>query len=555
MRSPANSIWRDENGAIASIYALVLPALIVVGGISFDYARLAAMDTELQNAADQAALAAATQLDGQADATMRAEEAASKLVSNITAFANDGAGSAVTIATVTFYSCATTECKADRSKANMTVVARDDTDVDDDNAARFVEVTVGAREAVYALTPVVGAIRSGDMDAAALAGLGSAVCRVPPVMMCNPEEPSTNIDVYREFDADSYQGIGIKLVSGAGYTPGSFGFLQTGTGGGTNDLLAALGWDRPLGNCAPIDGVEIKDGMSAAALDGINTRFDLPGTGNSCPTIGGVAGVCSPSVNVRKDLIRNPTGSGCGWGENDASPANFATRRYRPSSAAVLDSTVTPVIMGHPRDLCHAVSDTGVCADDENGDPGRIGTGEWDINAYWRSNYSGANYASQVSTTTYGPQPKGYPTRYQVYQYEIDNLGSTIGISKAGSGGTAYSQPQSGKCLATGSSPYGIVPGGGNIDRRRISVAVLNCHALADKYPSLNNKELETTTWADAFLVEPSFGRTKCKSGATCNTKYSDKKDVYVEIIGKTPFSGDDVAGQVIRRDVPYLIE
>jgi len=41
--------------------------LIAAGGIAFDYARLAAMDTELQQAADQAALAAVTQLDGPAD--------------------------------------------------------------------------------------------------------------------------------------------------------------------------------------------------------------------------------------------------------------------------------------------------------------------------------------------------------------------------------------------------------------------------------------------------------------------------------------------------------
>ena len=46
-------------------------ALIAAGGIAFDYARLAAMDTELQDAADQAALAAASQLDRQTGACAR----------------------------------------------------------------------------------------------------------------------------------------------------------------------------------------------------------------------------------------------------------------------------------------------------------------------------------------------------------------------------------------------------------------------------------------------------------------------------------------------------
>ena len=59
--------WRQlgghEGGAVAPIVALSLFGLIAAGGLAFDYARLAAMDTELQTAADQAALAAATQLD------------------------------------------------------------------------------------------------------------------------------------------------------------------------------------------------------------------------------------------------------------------------------------------------------------------------------------------------------------------------------------------------------------------------------------------------------------------------------------------------------------
>ena len=50
----------DNSAAVAPTVALSLFALIGAGGIAFDYARLASLDTELQNAADQAALAAAT---------------------------------------------------------------------------------------------------------------------------------------------------------------------------------------------------------------------------------------------------------------------------------------------------------------------------------------------------------------------------------------------------------------------------------------------------------------------------------------------------------------
>ena len=54
---------------------LSLFALIGAGGIAFDYARLAALDTELQKAADQAALAAATQLDRADGSRDRARDA------------------------------------------------------------------------------------------------------------------------------------------------------------------------------------------------------------------------------------------------------------------------------------------------------------------------------------------------------------------------------------------------------------------------------------------------------------------------------------------------
>src|SRR3954468_17333977 len=85
-------LFRNNSGAVAPVVALSLVGLLAAGGIAFDYARLASLDTELQDAADQAALAAATQLDGQAKATNRAIAAAQSLLSNDSRFANDGSG-------------------------------------------------------------------------------------------------------------------------------------------------------------------------------------------------------------------------------------------------------------------------------------------------------------------------------------------------------------------------------------------------------------------------------------------------------------------------------
>ena len=106
----ARSLWRNTDGAVAPLVALSLVGLIAAGGIAFDYARLAAMDTELQQAADQAALAAATQLDRTDDSQTRAATAiqdpddSHRLASNITRFSNDSNGSGVEIADIKFCS-------------------------------------------------------------------------------------------------------------------------------------------------------------------------------------------------------------------------------------------------------------------------------------------------------------------------------------------------------------------------------------------------------------------------------------------------------------------
>src|SRR5258705_5903822 len=83
-------LLRNSDGAVAPTIALSLVALIAAGGLAFDYARMATMHTELQDAADQAALAAATQLDGQPGACARAAAAAADLLTNKTYFASYG---------------------------------------------------------------------------------------------------------------------------------------------------------------------------------------------------------------------------------------------------------------------------------------------------------------------------------------------------------------------------------------------------------------------------------------------------------------------------------
>ncbi len=520
MRTQAKkTFWRDEGGAVAPTIALSLFGLIAAGGIAFDYARMASLDTELQQGADQAALAAATQLDGKSDSCSRAAAAAVDLITNQTRFANDGSaeGSNVVIPSepicdgvgnVRFYSSYTnaTTNTAATSGAN----------------AKYVSVTVNARKAVYALTPIVELFNSGNIRDTAVAGLGAAICKVPPVMICNPSEPLNNTNVDYLFDANALSGFGMKLITGDASAPGNFGFLETGFGNGASDLAKALGYNTAPGDCISSTGVSTKPGMNAVVMNALNTRFDLDTNGaNTCPA----GGTCSPSRNVRKDLVK---GNGCGT----SGPQGWqeANKPYQAPSATVMMTAAQSNnvdIMGHPRDLCHAINSTGTCAN------GRIGNGVWDIDAYFKVNYgwTPSQWQNNTSLTSIGLAPN--PSRYQVYDWELKNPTTSDKVQPS-AGKNGYSYPV---CRGTG-----ITPGGANVDRRRISAAVLNCKAL-----NLNGSEsnVPVLKWVDLFLVEPSFPRAR-----------TSDHDVYVEVIGETSAGANGAtAGQVVRRDKPYLIE
>jgi len=570
------SLWKNTDGAVAPTVALSMIALIAAGGIAFDYARLAAMDTELQDAADQAALAAASQLDHQTGACARAAAAASSLLSNQARFANDGSGSGVEVPTTTVTDCNGNSFIQFYQTYDQATDTPGDAATDDSNA-KIVIVSVTPKEAVYTLTPIVAALRSGNMGAHAVASLSSAICKMPPVMICNPEETPTSTS----FDAGNFIGDGLRLtaVGGGpgGWAPGNFGYLDTQTGvSGAPDLREGLGWNVPAGECVSADGVDTKPGATVTVTDSFNTRFDIYQNGNtSCPT----GGACSASINSVKDVRRAANASGgnaCkiqnqGW-QLDTSGSGYYGQTL-PSTAADLPTTTTPSSMGHPRDECHAISNTGSCTN------GRMGDGKWDANAYFRTNYVRSSVGSSGQaigtswtaaewrantglSTTVSPKITGtsqpnpaYASRYNVYAWEIAHRynptgtpaqGAIDGVNVLGprnasaTGNTlvSYGTPQ---CSAGQGYGAGQIPDATTPDRRRISVAVVNCLANGVKG---NSTGVPVEKWIDVFLVEPSINRARTNDG-----------DIYVEIIGETVNGGSSNASQVIVHQVPYLLK
>src|SRR4051794_30873729 len=157
MRRSALTLFGSNDGSVAPTIAISLFALIAASGLAFDYSRMASLDTELQDGADQAALAAATQLDQTSGSMERATAAAQSMLVNLTIMANDSNADAgaVTIPVVVFY----------KTKADAEGNANGFTDVTKFADAHFVRVAVNARRANFAFTPIVGAITSGDLNA------------------------------------------------------------------------------------------------------------------------------------------------------------------------------------------------------------------------------------------------------------------------------------------------------------------------------------------------------------------------------------------------------
>jgi hypothetical protein len=236
---------------------------------------------------------------------------------------------------------------------------------------------------------------------------------------------------------------------------------------------------------------------------------------------------------VRKDMVCKAPGNSC-TGAYDI-PANFYQPPY-PPAALKSDGSQDPSIMGYPVDICHAVAkkDAATC--------GVIGNGTWDRAAFFRVNYGSAfDWQTAMANAGY---TAATVTRYQVYQWELAHPSVAVGgVAKGISVGQplgndkAFGQPANGVA--------GISPSSG-IDRRRLSVAVINCNAT-----NLHGKttNVPVSKWLDVFLVQP-----VAKRGNGTNAQ-TDMSDIYVEEIGETGSgTGGASTAQVIQRAVPYLI-
>ena len=446
-------IAKDIGGATLIYVSLMMALLMAMVGLSVDVSRFFIAQTQAQSAADAAAIAAASQLDGRPGSIARATRAAiaagttDPLTSNKQDFADDptspGANNKeVAIASIQFYE--TLPADDDAPLGTPLTVGAANADAD----AKFVEVTTETLTHNNLLLPVMNIAKKAYVRQSAVAAQNTSICRVTPFAICNPTEASGSTT----FNPDDWKGKEILVKQGPGpnaaWAPGNFGFLRPQAvddaklNSGAKEMGELLAGIDGADQCFST-GLDMRTGQINAIRSALNTRFDIyenPHFGNDYNN-----DAFPPAPNVTKGY--GPfTGMGPGMGPGGAA----CNTEFYPAGP----------YMGFPHDIGTepGYASLGVAG-------ARFGNGIWDCAAYWATNHplGGAAPTGCNAATSQGM------SRYEMYRYEIENP-ATVGLpGSAVAGGPEQGAPT---CYAGDATQITTDP---NLDRRLIHFAVMNC--------------------------------------------------------------------------------
>lgn len=257
------ALWPDRRGAVAIYVAIV--GVLVMGSLvlGVDIGRMAVLRAQLQNAADAAALGAATALDGSPGARDRATVIATTTASDSSRMTVLGGD--LTVSTVEFFSVYV--------PGGVQTAATNDVD------ANFVRVTMSPENIEILFQPVLAVVTDGNaieelaVNALAVAGNSPIVCNVSPFMVCDFTE---DLDLIEQLIAGQHIGrqVLLKPQGGGGFVPGNYGLLCVDSDCGASAINAAL-LAIESGACTS-DLVETAPGSKTNQVrEGINARFDM----------------------------------------------------------------------------------------------------------------------------------------------------------------------------------------------------------------------------------------------------------------------------------------
>jgi Flp pilus assembly protein TadG len=267
---------RGERGSVIAISTLGMLAFLLATGMCVDISHLYLVKTELQNAADAAALAAASSLNSDDGGITKATDIA---VSSLNSYEFNKKGATVSRTDVRFaVNLRDFDAGSDYSETGAKAVAA---------RIRFVKVTVPAKPVnVFFASVVLGSSR--DVGADAVAGMSVAPNYFEHIL---PVSVITNDDGDDILPGNMYT---IRRAPGTGVSPGNYQILAIDGSGASDDRTGlANGVEKHVGVG---DVVSTKPGVSAGAVrQGINTRFG-DYTGNLDPAL------YPPDMNVQEGI-------------------------------------------------------------------------------------------------------------------------------------------------------------------------------------------------------------------------------------------------------------
>lgn len=255
MNRPAGLI-QHQRGAIAIIIGISIAVLVGMIGLALDLGRMFVIKTELQNAADACALAAARELDGNTDAITRAD-AVGILIGTRNRINFQDENAPVTTASLTYSAALSPNSGYSRSIAPA--------------SAEYVMCTV-ERPNVGMLFMGVRGFGAQTVNAYAVATLapGQTTCAIP-LGICKPVTPDDPDDPFGLQAGKWYWG---KFESGTPGLTGSYNWIIFDTNNAASELKDLLSGP---GMCElPAAGTCVgKQGQVSAASDPWNTRFGM----------------------------------------------------------------------------------------------------------------------------------------------------------------------------------------------------------------------------------------------------------------------------------------
>ena len=451
---------QKQHGMVIVMLVLVIVILLGVAALALDLGRLYVLKSEMQNAADAAALAGAAELNAEDDAIERAEAAARGLLQHDSHFAKVKAllGSDVDI-TITFYCSiggeqdngAACPGDADETDSNKILLSSMQNDVE----AHYIRVTLDPEannEDRYGIDlyflPVLSVLgidtsNTAVTTATALAGRHFYFCNYPPLMLCDPFEHSGG---FRN-NVSAGDQVLVKLQGGpnAKWSPGMFGFLDPyiSPSGGASQLAPFLGNEGNM-DCTPALVMPETGQMAVPMTSAMNTRFDEYGH----PPFN------KPDAYIDYPPATNITDYG---GYYDSGNLNTCPPLNYCDTAA---NTLQPVCWRDSALRCP-------------GGETRIGDGDWSREGYWEAKYG----------TAVPPPGIAGMSRYDMYMHEIKS-GTLLDYDK----------------------PIEAHQGAALPGRRTIFVAVLSCDALGVEPNKVFPVVEPENGFAKLFITERSAG-------------------------------------------------